>query len=91
VRRGSCVKCGSATVRAARNGVALGEHAGRTSLRPHLEPGFRGIVRPHEAELWAFACATCGYLELHLVDPSSLAFIAQQWVEVPPAPPPAPA
>ena len=88
MRRGSCVKCGSATVRAAKNGVEMGDQPSRTFLRPHVGPGFRGMVRNQEAELWAFACTTCGYLELHLVDPSSLAFIAQQWVEVPPAPPP---
>jgi hypothetical protein len=75
-------------VRAARNGVEMGEHPSATHLRPHLEPGFRGMVRTHGAELWAFACTTCGYLELHVLDAASLAYIAEHWVAVPPPPAP---
>ncbi|NLV56498.1 MAG: hypothetical protein GXY13_12895 [Acidimicrobiales bacterium] len=90
MRHGTCIKCGAATVRAAKNGVEMGERTGRTFVRPHLDAGFRGIVRNQPVDLWAFACATCGYLELHLLDPPALSFIAERWVEVPPTPPPAP-
>jgi hypothetical protein len=92
MRRGICVKCGAATVRAANNGVEIGEGT-QATLRPHLEPGFRGIVVPHRTDLWAFGCTTCGYVELHVLDPEGIAFMAQQWVPVPPtapAPPPSP-
>jgi hypothetical protein len=82
MRRGTCVKCSAATVRAARNGVRLGEYE-HASLRPHLEPGFRGIVRPQPADLWTYVCTTCGYLELHLIDASALAYVTESWLPVP--------
>jgi hypothetical protein len=82
-----CVKCGAATVRAARNGIELSDHSARTRLRPNLPPDFRGAVRLAPADLWAYACITCGYVELFVLDPEGLAFIAQQWSPVPAAPP----
>jgi hypothetical protein len=84
------VKCGAATVRAANNGLATGEGFDAT-LRPHLEPDFRGMVRNHQTKLWAFGCTTCGYIELHVIDPGGLGFMQQQWLPVPPAAPPPPA
>lgn len=69
-------------MRAAANGITMGGSS--TALRPHLEPGFRGMVRQHQADLWAFACTTCGYLEFHLLDPPTLAWLGQNWVPVPP-------
>lgn len=86
MRRGVCVKCGAATVRAARNGVATGEHH-EALLRPHLGPDFRGAVRRQAADLWGFACTTCGYVELHLLDPKAIAYINENWIEVPQPPP----
>ena len=83
MRRGVCVKCGAATVHAARNGVVMGENL-RTYLRPNVAPDFRGIARTHQTDVWAFACATCGYLELQLFDPAALAFVAETWQPVPP-------
>lgn len=88
MRRGTCVKCGAATVRAAANGIEMGDRPSQTFLRPNIGPGFRGMVRNHSAQLWAFGCATCGYVELHLADPSALAFIAEHWVPVPAEPSP---
>lgn len=88
------MKCGAATVRAARNGVELGgDRTVRTYLRPDLGPGFRGMVRNLEVDLWTFACTTCGYVELHLLDPAGIAFVNERWSPVPPppeAPPPPP-
>jgi hypothetical protein len=47
---------------------------------------------PHtEAKVWAFACTTCGYLELHVLDPVGIGYIAERWAPVPvqaPQPPP---
>jgi hypothetical protein len=65
--------------------VRLGEYE-QASLRPHLEPGFRGMVRPQAADLWTYVCTTCGYLELHLVDPSALAYVTESWLPVPVTP-----
>jgi hypothetical protein len=82
MRRGTCVKCGATTVRAAVNGIQLGDQA-YTALRPHLEPGFRGAVRRQQADLWAYACTTCGYVELHLLDAAALQYVGQHWLPVP--------
>lgn len=87
------MKCGSATVRAARNGVDLsgGQGGVKARLRPDLPVGYRGMVRTHDADVWAFACTTCGYLELQVFDPEALAFVAERWQPVPPpatTPPP---
>lgn len=94
MRRGICVKCGAATVRAAKNGVELGgDRTVRTYLRPNLGPGFKGMVRNQETDLWAFGCTTCGYIEWFLLDPAGIAFVNQHWMPVPPpaeSPPPPP-
>jgi hypothetical protein len=42
------------------------------------------MVRTHDADVWAFACTTCGYLELQFFDPEALAFVAERWQPVPP-------
>lgn len=83
MRRGTCTTCGAATVRAARNGITLGTTEG-AALRPHMEPGFRGAVRVQQADLWAFACVTCGFLEFHLPDAATLQYIGDHWLPVPP-------
>ena len=81
MRHGTCVKCGSATVRAARNGIVAGELP-QTQLRPDIGPGFRGMARNQPTDLWAFACTACGYVELYVIDPAGTAFIEQAWSEV---------
>lgn len=81
MRRGTCVKCGSTTVRAAANGVQLGEHPFAV-LRPNIGPGFRGVVRTHRTDIWTFLCTTCGYTELYVLDPEALAFATEQWGQV---------
>jgi hypothetical protein len=88
------VKCGAATVRAAKDGIQMGEST-HTSLRPNIGPGFRGILRLHPTELWTFGCTSCGYVELFVLDPGGTAFMEQNWAPVPPAaaspgPPPPP-
>jgi hypothetical protein len=82
MRRGTCVKCGAASVRAARNGLQTGEGT-QAALYPHLAPGYRGAVRRQPADVWAYACTTCGYLELHLIDQGAMPFIGQHWLPVP--------
>lgn len=86
MRRGICVKCGAATVRAGFRGM------GRVDMMPHMEPGSRGIAVGKEVEPWVFVCTTCGYLETYLLDPGALGFAAEKWLAVPPqaVPPPAP-
>jgi hypothetical protein len=81
MRDGRCTKCRATTVRAARNGVQFGTSP--SSLHPNLEPGFRGISRPRQAELWTFVCTTCGYLEWGMFDADALAFVNEQWTSVP--------
>jgi hypothetical protein len=83
MRRGTCDKCGSETVNAARNGINVGTTM-HTGIRPHLEPDFRGMVRTHSGEAWQFVCTTCGYLEWHILDPASLEFIRGHWGAVRP-------
>ncbi len=82
------MKCGAATVHAAKNGIVMGDDTIDTRLRPNLGPGFRGMVRNQPTELWAFGCTTCGYVELHVLDPAGLAFMAGQWTPVAPTDPP---
>jgi hypothetical protein len=84
MRDGTCTKCGAETVHAARNGIS--NNSSWTELRPHLEPGFRGIVRAHRGEAWQFACTSCGYLEWHVLDPATIEFIARSWGRVAPHP-----
>ena len=82
MRRGTCDKCGSETVHAARNGLVMGTT--QTGFRPHLEPGFRGMVRAHQGEAWQFVCTTCGYLEWHVLDPGTLEYLRTHWGHVRP-------
>jgi hypothetical protein len=84
MRSGRCTKCAATTIRAARNGVQFG--ASLPSLHPNLEPGFRGMARPQQADVWTFVCLTCGYLEWGLFDPDALAFVNERWSEVPVTP-----
>jgi hypothetical protein len=84
MRRGICVKCGAATVRAAANGIDHGTAGVKAVLRPHLEPGFRGVVQSQQADLWSFACTSCGYVEQYVLDPVGIAFIQQRWMPIPP-------
>lgn len=92
MRDGRCVRCGATTVRAARNGIELGERPSQTYFRPHLDPGFRGIVRSHPGEVWNLLCTTCGHLEWAIYDPATIAYINEHWMPVPvqPASPPPP-
>lgn len=83
MRRGTCPKCSATTVKAASNGLQLGEHP-QAVLRTHVEPGFRGIRRNQPVDLWTYVCTTCGYVELHLLDPAGLAFVAENWAHVAP-------
>lgn len=78
------MKCGAATVRAAANGLETGSAGVKARLRPHLEPGFRGAVQLQQADLWHFACTSCGYVEQYLLDPQAIAFITQSWMPIPP-------
>lgn len=87
MRHGTCVKCGATTVRAAANGVQIGERPW-VQLRPHVGSDFRGILHTHRSDLWAYVCTTCGYVELHLIDPAGLEFVKEQWAEVPVTPRP---
>lgn len=96
MKRGLCVKCGAATVRAARNGIQMGDRID-TLLRPHVDAGSRGATRSQSAELWAFGCFSCGYVELYVLDAASRDFMKKKWAAVapegastPPPPPPAP-
>jgi len=83
VRRGVCDRCGAATVRAARNGVDTGQTGVTAVLRPDIPPDFRGVVKTHRADLYAYCCTSCGYVELHLPRQEDLAFVAQTWTPVP--------
>jgi predicted RNA-binding Zn-ribbon protein involved in translation (DUF1610 family) len=84
VRNGRCPTCGSTTIRAARNGLQLGENYA-IGIRPHRAPDEQGVFRAHRTEdIWAFVCTTCGALELYVIDEQALAFIRERWVEVPP-------
>ena len=83
VRRGVCDRCGAATVRAARNGIETADSGIRARLRPDLSPEFRGSVRLHQADLYAYCCTSCGYVELHLPRPEDLAYVTQHWTPVP--------
>lgn len=84
MRNGTCIKCGNATVHAARNALSLGgRHS--ASLYPQIEPGFRGIVTGHQTDgIWQFACGTCGYFEMYVLDAEAIAFIRQAWRLLPP-------
>jgi hypothetical protein len=85
MRDGICPKCQGTEVYAARNGFV----EFRLPIRPHLEPGYRGVAPTHLTEdLWWYVCATCGLSEAYLHDPAAIDFVRQRWVRVT-APPPA--
>jgi hypothetical protein len=44
------------------------------------------MVRPHQADVWTFVCLTCGYVEWGMFDPAAMAYVSQNWSEVPVAP-----
>ncbi|MFD0359848.1 hypothetical protein ACFQZZ_00050 [Nocardia sp. GCM10030253] len=51
---------------------------------PAIEPGFRGIRQGHNTHgMWQFICTTCGYLEMYVIDPEALGFVARTWSPVP--------
>lgn len=84
MRDGTCPSCSGTEVYAARNGLGLGG-GHRVGIRPHIEPGFRGAVVPHQTEdVWSYTCGTCGLTELRVHDPAALDFIRQRWVRVAP-------
>ena len=83
MRRGICVKCGAATVKAANHGIQMGQSS-EAHLRPNIGPGFKGMVVPQATALWSFGCTSCGYVELYVLDPAGIAFIDQTWESVPP-------
>ncbi|WP_067538121.1 hypothetical protein [Nocardia crassostreae] len=86
MRDGICSKCSAPTVHAAQNGLRLGEDS-HAVLMPHTGPGFRGILQGHNTTgLWQFACTTCGYLEMYVLDAAAIGFIQQRWTPVPRAP-----
>lgn len=83
MREGTCPSCGGTEIYAARNGVALGEFA-TVGLRPNLDPGFRGAVRPYASDqFWAYLCAACGLVEFHLHDEGGVEFVRQNWARIP--------
>lgn len=82
MRTGTCPKCAGTEVYAARNGLGSGEHA-KVTIRPMLEPGFRGIAPRHVSDdVWVYTCAACGYTETYVHDEAAVAFIRQHWVRV---------
>lgn len=88
MRSGTCPKCQANQVHAARNGLGLGRGA-KAGLRPHIDPGFRGIAAPHDTDdVWTFACTRCGYVETYVLGAEALAFIRSAWPPVPATPPP---
>ena len=82
MRNGRCVKCGAATVRAARNGIS--NQSTHTTMHAHMEGRPRGMVIPFQGEAWQFACTSCGYLEWWVLDPRTLEHIQSTWTPVPP-------
>ena len=82
MRNGRCVKCGAATVRAARNGIS--SQSGHTTMFAHMEGRPRGMVVPFRGEAWQFACTSCGYLEWWVLDPQTLGHIQSTWAPVTP-------
>lgn len=86
MRNGVCPRCAGREIHAARNGLGQGSVDGlRVPVRPHLEPGFRGIVVPHLTnDLWHYACLSCGLIETYLLDPAALDYVRRSWLRIPP-------
>ena len=88
MRNGVCSKCNAPTVHMARNGVHFGERA-YVSLMPHQERGPGGMLRAMvlighpTADVFWFACVTCGHIEMNVFGPQSLGFIQSRWAKVP--------
>jgi hypothetical protein len=57
-------------------------------IRPDVGPGFKGILHTHRTDIWSFVCTSCGYVEVHLIDPEAVAFAEREWAAVPFTPPP---
>ena len=83
LRRGKCDKCGAEAVHAARNGINVGS-SHDTGFRPHIEPGFRGMLVTHQGEAWQYVCTSCGYMEWHVLDPGTIEFVKRSWGSVRP-------
>lgn len=83
MRDGTCSKCGGDEVYASANGLSLGGGQ-QAAIQAHIEPGFRGIRGRHVTNgLWQFVCASCGHVEVYLLDEQAIAFVRQSWVRVP--------
>ena len=88
MRDGTCARCGGDEVYAAANGLAIGGST-QAAVHQHIEPGFRGMrARTMTDGLWQFVCASCGHVEMFLLDEQAIAFIRQGWIRVAPQPPP---
>jgi hypothetical protein len=82
MRSGTCPGCGGTEVYASRNALSIGGGS-ETSVEAHIEPGFRGMrPRYRTKELWQLACASCGKVEIYLMDPGALEFIRSNWVRI---------
>lgn len=86
MRDGVCPRCEGTEVYGAANGLAIGDDT-MTAVHAHIEPGFRGMRPRARTQLHQFACASCGLLELHLLDPAGIDFIRANWVRVVGRPP----
>lgn len=84
MQNGTCPSCGGAEVYAARNGLGLGEGGGdKVAIRPHIEPGFRGVAPRHVSDgVWTYLCAGCGLVEVRVHDPAAVDFARQRWLRV---------
>jgi len=79
MRNGTCSKCGKATVYTAQNALKFGDqpHAVLFPNRQDIRSGF------NTDGIWQFACVTCGYLEIHVLDEKALEFMRKRWEPVP--------
>jgi predicted nucleic-acid-binding Zn-ribbon protein len=86
MQNGTCPTCGGTEVYAARNGLGIGESSDKVAIRPHMEPGFRGMVQRHVSDgVWSYTCASCGLTEIRVHDPAAIDFIRQRWIRVQPS------
>ena len=77
MKSGKCTKCGSSSVRMARNGIST--KSGHTTMFAHMEGPPRGMVVPQQGQVTQFACTECGYVEAWILDPETIQFVEQNW------------
>jgi predicted nucleic-acid-binding Zn-ribbon protein len=77
MKSGTCPKCGSATIYSRPQGIGFAQQSS-----VYVYDAGSKFAKPSSTK--AYACATCGYFEVYMIDTSVLSAVAGAWSRVPP-------